>query len=130
MPLLYRRSGCLPEYCDGFGIPFDGTGDVLDAIGRMIDGYEGHAARMGAYPHTATRMAGEWLALLERLVASREEIAAHKMFGRAGGESGGIVWGRSHRDVGIGKEKGPHGEPCGPNSRSEADQNFWLIPTK
>ena len=23
LPLMYRRSGCLPEYCEGFGISFD-----------------------------------------------------------------------------------------------------------
>jgi len=78
LPLVHRRSGCLPEYCDGFGEAFDGPGDVLDAIERMMACYPAHAARIRAYPHTAGKTAAEWLALLERLVASRDEIAARR----------------------------------------------------
>jgi hypothetical protein len=78
LPLVHRRSGCLPEYCEGFGEAFDGPGDVLDAVERMMAAYPAHAARIRAYPHTAGKTAAEWLALLERLVASRDEIAARR----------------------------------------------------
>ena len=78
MPLLYRRSGCLPEYCDGFGIAFDGPADVFDAIGRLRGEYGTHIELMRAYPHTAARMTREWIALLSGLVARRDKIAAER----------------------------------------------------
>ena len=32
LPLLYRRSGCMPEYCAGFGIDFAGVDEVPAAL--------------------------------------------------------------------------------------------------
>ena len=39
LPLLYRNSGCLPEYCAGFGLAFDGPEDFEAALARMFDAY-------------------------------------------------------------------------------------------
>lgn len=75
LPLLYRNSGCLPEYCDGFGVMFDGVGDFEAALGRMAGEYRRWAAAMPCYPHTAERTTGNYLALFEALLTRRHEIA-------------------------------------------------------
>ncbi len=83
LPLLYRTSGCLTEYCAGFGVPFEGPGDLEPALGRLMTDYSSIAPRMGVYPHTAERMTSEWLGLLEKLHAEREAIVARRRVWRA-----------------------------------------------
>ncbi len=73
LPLLYRKSGCLPEYCTGFGVPFSPE-TFEDALSQLMSTYEDLAGRMPAYPHTAERMTANWLALLNSLHARREEM--------------------------------------------------------
>ncbi len=73
LPMLYRRSGCLPEYCDGFGISFDEQ-DFESALEQYFAEYSGLVARMPAYPHTAEQTCRFYLELFEKLASSREEI--------------------------------------------------------
>lgn len=73
LPLLYRDSGCLPEYCHGFGIPFHGD-DFEEQLDAMMDSYSSWVDRMAAYPHTADRMGEEYLALFEHLLDRRRAI--------------------------------------------------------
>ena len=65
LPLMYRQSGCLPEYCSGYGIPFAGLDDFPQALDSLIANYGDLVERMPAYPHTAERMTSEWLDLFE-----------------------------------------------------------------
>ncbi len=83
LPLLYRQSGCLPEYCDGFGVPFTGVDDFEPALTRLIGDYPSLAARMKDYPHTAVRMTREWIALLEALLAERADLVGRRRLWRA-----------------------------------------------
>lgn len=83
LPLLYRESGCMPEYCAGFGIPFTGPADFEDALERLIADYSAHAARMPAYPQTAERMISEWIALFDSLVQDRAELIARRKLWRS-----------------------------------------------
>ncbi len=81
LPLLYRDSGCLPEYCDGFGIMF--TPDSFDsALDRMIAEYPDRTATMRAYPHTAAKTTAAYLELFERLVARRDAIFTQRRLWR------------------------------------------------
>lgn len=73
LPLLYRRSGALPEYCDGFGIGFDGP-DFVTALQRMLKEYAELADRMAAYSNTAERMCGEYIALFDKMLEQRNAI--------------------------------------------------------
>lgn len=76
LPLLYRASGCLPEYCAGFGVPFSGPHDFEAALRRLMADYPLFVSRMESYPHTASRMVREWIDLFERLIADRGAIVA------------------------------------------------------
>jgi hypothetical protein len=75
LPLIYRRSGALPEYCTGFGEPFEGQDDVTSALERMIADYPKWKAAMPGYRNTATRMTAAYADLLESLHADRTNIA-------------------------------------------------------
>ncbi|MDP3512778.1 MAG: hypothetical protein Q8S20_08510 [Sulfuritalea sp.] len=68
LPLLYRRSGALPEYCAGFGIGFDDT-DFMAALQQMLEQYGSHVEKLSAYSHTAERMCAEYIALFDRMLA-------------------------------------------------------------
>lgn len=75
LPILYRKSGALPEYCAPYGIGFDGPGDFPAALSAMLGDYPRLRHAVDAYPNTATRMAAQYLELLEGLYARRTEIA-------------------------------------------------------
>lgn len=73
LPLIYRRSGALPEYCEGFGIGFDGANFVA-ALRRILEQYPDYADRMADYPRTAARMCEEYIALFDRLLTQRNAV--------------------------------------------------------
>ena len=39
LPILYRKSGSLPEYCKNFGVCFDGTGDIINSLEIISKNY-------------------------------------------------------------------------------------------
>lgn len=74
LPLIYRNSGCLPEYCEGFGIMFDDEGDFLDKLYLMRKRYSVFVDRMEDYPRTAARATHEYHRLFKSLLAQRDFI--------------------------------------------------------
>lgn len=77
LPLLYRESGALPEYCQGFGIGF--TADNFEQkLQEMIASYDGWVERMKDYPHTAEQMCESYYQLFLELVAKRNNIIANR----------------------------------------------------
>lgn len=67
LPLLYRNSGCLPEYCSGFGESFHDTDDFEKALERLLEKYDFYWDKILDYPHCADKTLSEWLKLLESL---------------------------------------------------------------
>ncbi len=82
LPLIYRRSGALPEYCDGYGEPFDGPEDFVTAVERMGQSYGRWCERLASYPHTAEAMSDGYIEFFESLVARRDEIVAQRRLWR------------------------------------------------
>lgn len=82
LPLLYRNSGCLPEYCQGFGVAFDGPADFSSALQRYMESYSQFVPVMRNYPYTASRCTSEWLALFDDLLARRAAIVAGRRLWR------------------------------------------------
>lgn len=75
LPILYRRSGSLPEYCSPYGIGFDGPGDVIAALERMHQEYNQHRQATQQLRYTANDMNRAYLDLLKNLpgrVATRQ----------------------------------------------------------
>lgn len=82
LPLIYRNSGALLEYCDGFGVPIDGPDDLAGAIGRIIAEYSSFREAIKNYPHSAANMCAGYLALFDRLIADRKRIVAERRIWR------------------------------------------------
>jgi len=76
LPLLYRESGALPEYCRSFGEAFTNPQDFHHVLGRMMQRYEAHKAAMPAYRHTTARMVAGYLDVFDDLMRRRDEIVA------------------------------------------------------
>jgi hypothetical protein len=83
LPLIYRRSGALPEYCAGFGLPFDDADEVPELIRSMMDNYTSFQAAMPAYANTAERMCESYIGLLDDLYTRRDAILAQRQLWRS-----------------------------------------------
>ena len=81
LPLLYRESGCMPEYCDGFGVSF--TAESFEQkLEEMMETYDHWADRMIDYPHTAERMSMQYYDLFVELLDRRDEILRRRKWWR------------------------------------------------
>ena len=83
LPLLYRESGCMPEYCAGYGVSFSGVDEFPAALDRYITQYPALVPKMASYPHTAERMTSDWIALFERLRGERDDLVQRRNLWRA-----------------------------------------------
>ncbi len=77
LPLIFRNSGALPEYCTGFGEAFEGD-EFEPALEDMMANYPRWSAAVADYPRTAERMTAAYIALFEELLAERETIIARR----------------------------------------------------
>ena len=73
LPIIYRKSGALPEYCKDFGIPFDNL-EIISAIQTMILEYDNYKLKLKSYPFTSSRMNNAYLNLFDDLILNREVI--------------------------------------------------------
>jgi hypothetical protein len=73
LPIIYRRSGALPEYCQDFGIGFDKQ-DFIPALKTMLEDYMLFKRLMPSYPHTSERMCAAYITLFERMLLERAKV--------------------------------------------------------
>lgn len=72
LPLLYRLSGALPEYCGGYGLPFD----EMTFERRLLEmpvRYAELRTRMAHYPNNAVSMCEAYEELFVDLLARRDD---------------------------------------------------------
>ena len=77
LPILYRDSGALPEYCNGYGFKFYGD-NFLPALKKMIKNYPKIAKNLKKYPYTADKMCKEYIFLFEKLIRQRNSIISKR----------------------------------------------------
>ena len=76
-PLLFIKSGSLPEYCNGFGVSF--TLDTFEEkLEEMLDTYDYWVKKMSSYPHTSEKMCNEYYILFQKLLDNREHILSQR----------------------------------------------------
>lgn len=75
LPILYRQSGSMPEYCAGFGVGFQFE-ELEDSLERIRGEYPRLRQAVAAYPHTASRTCAAYLELFEDLIERREVVLA------------------------------------------------------
>ena len=69
LPLLYLDSGGMPEYCDGFGLSFDGNFE--NKLKYMIENYDKYKTKMTSYPFNSMKMCDEYYSLFVDLVNNK-----------------------------------------------------------
>jgi glycosyltransferase involved in cell wall biosynthesis len=74
LPLLFRKSGALPEYCADYGLGFTGP-DIEQVVAAMAKTYQVWIERIRSYPFTAERMCARYMELFQKLLAQRENAA-------------------------------------------------------
>lgn len=78
LPLVFRQSGALPEYCTGYGEGFSDIASVWGAIRKVRNNFAEYAGRMQAYPADSRKMANEYLTLFEHLISERSQILSER----------------------------------------------------
>ncbi len=73
LPLIYRKSGALPEYCNGYGLQFLND-DFLKQINLMRKDYSKFKKVIQKYPHTAEEMCSKYMFLFKLLLKDKERI--------------------------------------------------------
>jgi len=73
LPLLYRNSGCLPEYCDGYGVMFDENNFQTKLI-EFRNTYNDYVDVMDKFPNTAEVMVNNYVKYFESLLEKRDFI--------------------------------------------------------
>ena len=73
LPLLFRDSGALAEYCQGYGVMFSGD-DFEDKLSEMVESYATWGEKIRAYPHDSKKMVTGYLDLIKGLYWQREAI--------------------------------------------------------
>jgi hypothetical protein len=76
LPLLYRRSGALPEYCSGYGEMFEGAEDFEEKLEQVMRDYAVYRAALSSYPHTSQVMVQAYLGLIDALTKDRSRLTA------------------------------------------------------
>jgi len=73
LPIIYRNSGALPEYCNNYGISFKDS-NYLPALKEIMVNYNFYKKNVSKYPNTADQMTKEYLDLFSFLLKRRDEI--------------------------------------------------------
>ena len=73
LPIIYRFSGALPEYCKEYGISFEKE-DFLPALNKMLIEYPQFKKKIVNYPHNSEKMTEQYLNLFSELLENRDKI--------------------------------------------------------
>tara|TARA_B100001989_G_scaffold244575_1_gene213462 strand:- start:441 stop:1499 length:1059 start_codon:yes stop_codon:yes gene_type:complete len=77
LPLIYRESGALPQYCKNYGISFTNN-DFLPALKKMFLEYPEFKKRIKFYPYNSSKMTDEYLNLFSDLINNRDNIVKNR----------------------------------------------------
>ncbi len=73
LPVIYKNSGALPEYCKNYGVSFN-QGEFITALYKMIKNYYFYKSNLKKYPNTASKMSKDYLTLFNKLINNKREI--------------------------------------------------------
>tara|TARA_Y100000589_G_C27176511_1_gene638979 strand:+ start:1200 stop:2219 length:1020 start_codon:yes stop_codon:yes gene_type:complete len=73
LPLLYRDSGALPEYCDGFGLIFN-KNNFIEKLKQIRKDYFFYKENLINYPHSSSKMSFEYEQLFLKLIKNKKII--------------------------------------------------------
>ena len=73
LPIIYRESGALPEYCENYGVSFNER-NFIPALKEIMNNYKEYKKRVSKYPNNSIKMSNEYLNLFEDLLKNRDFI--------------------------------------------------------
>ena len=73
LPIIYKNSGALPEYCKNYGVCFNNL-EFVPAITEMLNNYGFYKSNLKNYSNTASIMTKNYLDLFANLLKKRKEI--------------------------------------------------------
>lgn len=74
LPLLFRESGALPEYCRGYGVSFKAKEDLMASLEALITQYDTFQDALRFYENSAQKMCEAYHGLFHRLLRQRDDI--------------------------------------------------------
>ena len=80
LPLLYRNSGALPEYCNGFGVQFENQKDFLSKLLKLRDNYYHYQIKIKKYNQDSEYVSKSYLKLFEKLCKNKKFLSKRRRF--------------------------------------------------
>ena len=74
LPVLFRDSGSLPEYCGKYGLSFQGADDIVKALKKMRENYKIYKEKIKSYDKTSNKMCSEYYTLFNELYNNRRTL--------------------------------------------------------
>ncbi len=78
LPILFRNSGALPEYCEGFGVMFNNVEDVKEKLIELINNYDYYFEKMLDYPNNTETMCKEYEQAFLQCISRKNKINQRK----------------------------------------------------
>lgn len=69
LPILYKESGGIPEYCINFGISF--TDNIEERLNSIIENYDNLKSKMENYSLNSEKMSTQFLELFQELLSNQ-----------------------------------------------------------
>lgn len=82
LPIIYKNSGALPEYCNNFGVSFNSF-NFIPALDQMIKNYHFYKSNLRNYSNTASKMSLEYLCLFKELIDNKTNIVSNRKIFRS-----------------------------------------------
>ncbi len=82
LPVIYKNSGALPEYCKNFGVSFDLL-EFIPALDKMFQNYFSYKENLKNYSNTASKMSDEYLNLFKKLIDNKDQIVLNRRIFRS-----------------------------------------------
>jgi hypothetical protein len=82
LPLLYRNSGCLQEYCDGYGVMFDDVNEFKVKLQEMMSSYVHWQSEIKHFNLTSEKMIIGYMELFNSLISRRNLIVEKRRIWR------------------------------------------------
>ena len=79
LPLLYRDSGCLPEYCNGYGVSFN-ENNFEDKLFDLKKNYNLFANKMDTYPYNDIKTNNAYIELFHELISQKHKLIKKRNF--------------------------------------------------
>ena len=82
LPIIYKNSGALPEYCKNYGVCFSNL-EFIPALEKMMANYSIYKSNLRNYSNTANKMSENYFDLFENLLKMRNEIVLKRRIFRS-----------------------------------------------